>query len=94
MTNELTIEQALEQLREWKWMMSTGDVTNPLHRHNIETIDKAIQALEAQPKKGKWIVFRCGDTDTFKCSECGIRVINPYQYCHSCGAKMEVEDGE
>lgn len=49
---------------------------------------------EAQLKKGKWIVISCEPTDIFKCSECGMRVINPYRYCHSCGAKMEVEDAE
>lgn len=48
--------------------------------------DMGIEALEAQPKKGEWIVFRCGDTDTFKCSECGMRVINPYKYCPNCGS--------
>ena len=50
---------------------------------------------EAQPKKGEWIVFRCGDTDTFKCSKCGMRVINPYMYCPNCGAEMDGggEDG-
>ena len=48
-----------------------------------------------KPKKGKWIVFRCGDTDTFKCSECGMRVVNPYKYCPNCGSyNGGGEDGE
>lgn len=61
----------------------------------IGIIHKRLKELPAvQPKKGKWIVISCGSTDIFKCSECGVRVINPYRYCHSCGAKMEVNDEE
>ena len=61
----------------------------------VSDIRKLPSVIPQRPK-GKWIVFRCGDTDTFKCSECGMRVINPYKYCPNCGAKMSGggEDGE
>lgn len=44
-----------------------------------------------QRPKGKWMVISCEPTDIFKCSECGMRVINPYKYCPNCGAEMETE---
>ena len=60
---------------------------------NFEELINSIPATK--PKVGKWIVFRCGDTDTFKCSECGMRVINPYRYCPNCGSyNGGGEDGE
>ena len=57
--------------------------------------NKMIEPLRTEiPKKGEWIVFRCGDTDIFKCSECGMRVINPYKYCPNCGSYNGGEEDE
>lgn len=51
-------------------------------------VDKMVELAVEETKRpnGEWIVFRCGDTDIFKCSECGMRVINPYKYCPNCSS--------
>ena len=78
------IEMAIEGADDWG-----GGCSN----HRAEMITEYINRVPSvKPKKGKWIVISCEPTDIFKCSECGMRVINPYRYCHNCGAKMEVED--
>ena len=62
----------------------------------------AIEALQAQlPKRGEWIWDdkRC----IYVCSVCGSpkvrenmdrQIIKEQAYCYSCGAEMEVQDGE
>ena len=60
-------------------------------REALETINYKVgdmPPVTPNEKVGKWIVISCEPTDIFKCSECGMRVINPYRYCHSCGTKM------
>lgn len=47
---------------------------------------EALPSVKPQRKRGKWIVISCEPTDIFKCSECGMRVINPYRYCPMCGS--------
>lgn len=54
---------------------------------------------EAESKRGKWIKLYHGN---YKCSECGEwwgsdyndEVINDFNYCPSCGAKMDGEENE
>ena len=58
-------------------------------REALETINYKVgdmPSVTPQRKRGKWIVISCEPTDIFKCSECGMRVINPYRYCPMCGS--------
>lgn len=42
-----------------------------------------------QRPKGKWIEIEIDAGEfIYKCTECGMRVINPYKYCPICGADM------
>lgn len=68
-----------------------------------EAFFMAIEALKAEPKHGKWIVYEMHTTQYgkvgFECSVCGV----PYKlehrlgadvgwhYCPNCGAKMDKE---
>lgn len=39
--------------------------------------------------KGKWIEIEIDAGEfIYKCTKCGMRVINPYKYCPICGAEM------
>ena len=59
---------------------------------------KAIEQLpsaEVEPvKHGRWKRID-GQPHIMECSECGsLSVENRYNYCPSCGAKMDKEEGE
>ena len=90
MTNEEHIEQ-LKELRSF---------------HNGSygrSINKAIEALEQEPKTGHWITWKEAGNEIasetrFECSVChdsaqtlcnGLDLLSPY--CPNCGAKMESE---
>lgn len=133
MTNDLTIEQAVGELKAMK-----EHIEPHMSVVGVTAYDMAIQALEAQPcedcisreevqdlisrwlsdylldetrealetinykvgdmpsvtperPKGKWIETPVENDIVpvvFKCSECGMRVVNPYKYCPNCGAEM------
>ena len=58
-----------------------------------EALNLAIEALEAEPKHGRWIDVGKG----YECSECGIvrakGATGKYFYCPNCGLRMdEVEE--
>lgn len=57
-----------------------------------------IEALENQPKQGKWIYKKDEDTACawYKCSECGKSFweVSAYKFCPNCGAKMGDEKNE
>ena len=69
-------EQAIEKAREGLYL---DDVITEL---------EWLPSVIPQRPNGKWIVISCEPTDIFKCSECGMRVVNPYKYCPNCGAEM------
>lgn len=67
--------------------------------------DKAIQALEQEPKTGHWIEKEDFNGDTYyDCSECGESFCliegtpadNLYNYCPNCGSRNEsiVKEGD
>ena len=75
-----------------------------------ESLRMAIQALEAQPKKGKWIDVldeiithsetSYSETHHNECSICKCCISgwlsdgSLFKYCPNCGAEMEEEDGK
>ena len=56
----------------------------------IEALRMAVEALEEQ-RTGHWMSHK--HTDTVLCSECDKCYGDEYNYCPSCGAKMESEEG-
>ena len=55
----------------------------------IDDMYNELPSVTPQPKKGKWIETPVENdivTVVFKCSECGKRVVNPYDYCPNCGS--------
>lgn len=78
MTNE-------EAKKELEALLNMCD-PRPFAKELEDSLNMAIKALEKLPKKGKWILFRFEPTDIFKCSECGMMVVNPYNYCPNCGS--------
>lgn len=48
-----------------------------------------------QRPKGKWIEIEIDAGEfIYKCTKCGMRVINPYNYCPNCGADMRGGEDE
>lgn len=57
----------------------------------------AIKVLEQEPPTGHWINTGYIDQwrgNDFICSECGTVMLGRSNYCHNCGAKMQMEDNE
>ena len=51
-----------------------------------------LPSVTPQRPKGKWIEIEIDAGEfIYKCTKCGMRVINPYKYCPNCGAKMKGE---
>lgn len=48
-----------------------------------------LPSVTPQKPKGKWIEIEIDAGEfIYKCTKCGMRVINPYKYCPICGAEM------
>ena len=54
--------------------------------------DRLERLPSKQPKRGKWI--KISPANIYECSECGKSVMTndicAYDFCHGCGAEMEV----
>lgn len=93
---EMTNEEAIEILGG---IRACYNIFDEYDEPKYAALSKAIFALEAEPiKHGRWIKLY---HDNYKCSECGAwwgsdyndEVINDFNYCPNCGAKMdEVEE--
>lgn len=79
----------LELIHNADYRLSHNQIT-------FEDYDKMIEPLRTEIlKKGKWIETPVENdivTVVFKCSECDMKVVNPYNYCPNCGVKMEMEN--
>lgn len=82
----MTREEAIELLRELSNFVATPTETD-------EALNMAIEALEQEPKRGKWIRNENG---TYSCSLCQSWVPEEqYHYarfCLHCGARMESDE--
>ena len=79
----MTREEAIERL------MYLRDEIMPISSTMFGALTMAIQALEEQPKTGKWIF----DGDCYKCNKCGAVYgwwadSQTSKYCPNCGCRM------
>ena len=52
-----------------------------------ELVIKQLPLVTPQRPKGKWIEIEIDAGEfIYKCTKCGMRVINPYKYCPNCGS--------
>lgn len=59
-------------------------------------VDKMVELAVEETKrpKGKWIEIEIDAGEfIYKCTKCGMRVINPYKYCPNCGSYNGGEEG-
>ena len=85
----MTREKAINQLKDFI-ILYRGD-----HGWDVSTLDaldmavKALEQTEPARKMGKWHV----EGFNVWCTNCGFHptVIEVFDYCPSCGAKMEVD---
>ena len=65
-----------------------GDKIAFSEAEKYEAFNMAIEALEQEPKRGKWLNY-LKEGLKWKCSECGSKYTTPWHYCPNCGARME-----
>lgn len=90
---DLISRQAAIEVTDAVWCV-TGD-------KNVAKVWDQIRNLpSAQPKKGKWIVYKAPDAyhcGLCKCPFCGEEMIaeaDEYNFCPNCGADMRGEEHE
>ena len=65
-----------------------------------DSLDMAIEALEAEPKHGRWEMYGAITRGTlaipiYRCSECKEDTNNWFwHYCPNCGAQMDLDEVE
>ena len=74
-------EQAIEEIKSvFEW-------------HDVVTVDRLVEhikALQSQQKTGKWTIEDChAATYKYCCSECNAHHRARYDFCPTCGARME-----
>ena len=77
----ITIEEAIKRLKEARFTVQPYQYIN-------EALDMAIEALEQEPKIGRWIKSNIGGAKV--CSVCKAHMgLSSFKYCPNCGSRME-----
>lgn len=67
----------------------------PEFLNDLIEILKAAPVIDAVPvRHGKWLEDYPDDDWGYRCSECGHLELYQFDYCSSCGAKMDGKDGD
>lgn len=82
----MTNKEAIEHL---KWMIDYD------YNDDMDAVELAIKALENERPKGEWIVktqstFPQYQPNEYECPFCHTVVNHKTNFCHHCGAEMEV----
>lgn len=84
------LKTELEKLRDG-WNYYGGEYESAMYQAydiSVDTVDEQ-PTVQPQMKKGRWIEIEIDAGEfIYKCTKCGMRVINPYKYCPICGAEM------
>lgn len=82
------LKTELEKLRDG-WNYYGGEYESAMYQAydiSVDTVDEQ-PTVQSQRKKGKWIEIEIDAGEfIYKCTKCGMRVINPYKYCPMCGS--------
>lgn len=72
---------------EWLFDAKSHNADTKIAFSAIKSKISELPSVTPQRPKGKWIKIEY-DVCTFiyKCSKCGMRVVNPYKYCPNCGS--------
>ena len=94
----MTREEAVELLSNDAFKLCIVQLRDPLYEACYEALEMAIEALQQEPKRGKWL----DDNNSFNsfyanCSECGYQMDKHeergyHNYCPNCGARMESDE--
>lgn len=97
------IGDAISRKDAIEWVQNILTVDRYYHPHSKSRnvpIDEVIDSLERVPsinkiKSGRWThEDRYSATYKYRCSECGAHHRARYDYCPSCGARMDAERKE
>ena len=95
--------RTLKRCPDLQWVLDLPSVTpqaseEDIHREREQAYmlgyEDASKKFRTEPQrpKGKWIEIEIDAGEfIYKCSKCGMRVVNPYKYCPNCGEKKEEE---
>lgn len=88
------LKTELEKLRDG-WNYYGGEYESAMYQAydiSVDTVDEQ-PTVQPQRKKGKWIEIEIDAGEfIYKCTKCGMRVINPYKYCPICGSNNGGEE--
>lgn len=74
---------------KWLYDAKSHNADTHIAFSSLESRVKALPSVTPQKPKGKWIEIEIDAGEfIYKCTKCGMRVINPYKYCPICGAEM------
>lgn len=102
MSRLIDVDALIEQIEDDYKGYITNENYSQFKFYHIISIEDIEKAPTIEPKKGKWEV--CGDYEyiceindtvfvpSFQCTECCEEFPRPYNYCPSCGTRMEVEE--
>ena len=80
----MTKSEAAKICQSIKFILENSDYTEAVE----EALNVAIEALEQEPKRGKWI-----EIDEYsECSCCGAESCGATPFCPYCGARMESDE--
>lgn len=69
------------------WVQFRSDYGSNGQRDFLINYIEQLPPVTPERPKGKWIEIEIDAGEfIYKCTECGMRVINPYKYCPNCGS--------
>ena len=86
----MTRQEAIARIKRHKVVHKLYE---PRAAYISEALDMAIEALQQEPKRGKWEYREIANSSIlgYWCNQCHIGTSKAYEFCPHCGARMESE---